>query len=239
MARLKLERRTKFNLIIFDCDGVLIDSELISCGIQAEALSRLGYRTSSHDIMRRFTGVPTREMYRIIEEEWGRLLPDTLEGEVSLLTEQAYRDELRIVPGVREALDSIDVSVCVASSSTPHKLRLGLEIVDLYERLAPHIFSASQVARGKPAPDLFLFAADRVGFAPAECLVIEDSVAGVRAARAAGMAVLGFCGGSHCGADHDKVLLEAGADLTFSSMAALSELLGSSFCNPQQTTTAP
>lgn len=227
MPRPEHEGHTPFNLIIFDCDGVLIDSESISCGIQAEELSRLGYKTSTNDIMRRFTGVTTKEMYKIIEEEWGQTIPETFENQVSLRTEEAYRDELRIVPGVREVLDSIDVPMCVASSSAPHKLRLGLEIVGLYERFAPSIFSASQVARGKPAPDLFLFAAERLGVAPSECLVIEDSVAGVKAARSAGMTVFGFSGGSHCGTGHDTALLDAGANLTFSNMATLPELLRS------------
>ncbi len=219
------ESHKSLRLIIFDCDGVLIDSEPISCGIQAAVLTRLGYVTSSQDIMRRFTGVTTPEMYATIEEEWGRRLPEGFEREVKALIETAFREHLKIIPGVGEALSAVALPNCVASSSSVEKLRLGLEIVGLYERFAPNVFSAAQVARGKPAPDLFLFAANNLGVAPSECLVIEDSVAGVKAAKAAEMRVFGFCGGAHCVPGHDSMLIDAGADLVFATMLDLPTLV--------------
>jgi HAD superfamily hydrolase (TIGR01509 family) len=225
MEHIMFESKKRVSLIIFDCDGVLIDSELMSCRIQAESLSRLGYKTSLQDIMRRFTGVTTADMYQVIEDEWGRPLPDSFESEVELLIEKAYREDLKIVSGVQETLCALAVPFCVASSSSPQKLRLGLEVVGLYTRFAPNVFSAAQVGRGKPAPDLFLFAADSLNAAPSECVVIEDSVAGVKEAKAAGMQVFGFYGGAHCGPEHAKILREAGADLTLRSMRTLPDVL--------------
>ena len=109
-----------------------------------------------------------------------------------------YAGDLKAIAGVAAAIAAIEAPKCVASSGTPEKIRHGLECAGLHDLLSPHIFSATQVKRGKPAPDLFLFAASEMGAAPGRCLVIEDSVAGVTAAVAAGMTVLGFHGGSHC-----------------------------------------
>ncbi|MGY3132877.1 beta-phosphoglucomutase-like phosphatase (HAD superfamily) [Bradyrhizobium sp. USDA 4501] len=113
----------------------------------------------------------------------------------------------------------------MASSGTPEKIHHGLTCAGLYDQLAPHIFSATQVKRGKPAPDLFLFAAAQMGATPARCVVIEDSVAGVTGARAAGMTVLGFYGGSHCTAEHEGMLRQAGAAVTFADMRKLPDLI--------------
>jgi beta-phosphoglucomutase-like phosphatase (HAD superfamily) len=121
---------------------------------------------------------------------------------------------------------AIGLPKCVASSGTPEKIRHGLSRAGLYDRLAPHIFSATQVARGKPAPDLFLFAAGQMQVSPARCLVIEDSVPGITGARAAGMTVLGFHGGSHCGPGHADTLLAAGAVMAFNDMRQLPDLIG-------------
>jgi HAD superfamily hydrolase (TIGR01509 family) len=213
-------------LVIFDCDGVLIDSETITCRVQAERLAAHGFAITTEDIIRRFTGMRDREMYAILEHEHGRTLPDDYDAATKALIAEAYRCELRALPGVAAALDAIALPVCVASSSNPQKLRFGLELTGLYPRFAPHLFSAAQVGRGKPAPDLFLFAAAAMGAAPADCLVIEDSVAGVQAARAAGMTAFGFCGGAHCRAGHGALLREEGAVLAFERMEALPSLIG-------------
>ena len=212
-------------LVIFDCDGVLIDSETITCRVQAERLAAHGFAVTAEDVIRRFTGMRDREMYAILEKEHGRALPDDYDAATKALIAEAYRHELRAVPGVATALEAIALPVCVASSSNPHKLRFGLEITGLYERFAPHLFSAAEVGRGKPAPDLFLFAAARMGAAPGACLVIEDSIAGVQAARAAGMAVFGFCGGAHCREGHGDRLREEGAALVLEQMEALPSLI--------------
>ena len=146
----------------------------------------------------RFLGVSDRDARLIVEKELGRRLPEDLEAQIKQAALRRYANELRPIPHVSEAIAAIALPKCVASSGTPEKIRHGLTCAGLYDRLAPHIFSATQVARGKPAPDLFLFAAEQMRASPARCLVIEDSLPGIAGARAAGMTVLGFYGGSHC-----------------------------------------
>ena len=214
------------DLVIFDCDGVLIDSEPIVNRVHAAALTRLGYPLTSEECVRRFAGMPDRAMYEIIEAERGAPLPPAYDAETRMRIEAAYRAELRAIPGIEQALEAMgDRRLCVASSSLPDKMRLGLELVGLYDRFAPYLFSASMVARGKPAPDLFLYAAERMGALPSRCLVVEDSVAGVTAGCAAGMAVLGFTGGGHCGPGHAERLLGAGARTAFDNMTLLPALV--------------
>jgi HAD superfamily hydrolase (TIGR01509 family) len=133
---------------------------------------------------------------------------------------------LRPISNVSEAIAAINLKKCVASSGTPEKIHHGLTCAGLYDRLAPHIFSASEVKRGKPAPDLFLFAAERMQAPPQRCLVIEDSIPGVTGAVAAGMIVLGFHGGSHCRPGHSDTLRAAGAAVTFDDMRQLPGLIG-------------
>jgi HAD superfamily hydrolase (TIGR01509 family) len=210
-----------FALVIFDCDGVLIDSEAICARVQADALSRLGYPITYDDMIRRFTGVPDREMYVTIEREFGRPLPPDYDDLASREITKRFTQDLRAIPGVHVALAAIELPICVASSATADKLQLGLSAVGLYDRFAPNVFSADEVDHGKPAPDLFLHAARRMQVAPHRCLVVEDSVAGVTAAVAAGMRVAGFYGAIHCGPEHPDVLAAAGADTVFGNMADL------------------
>jgi HAD superfamily hydrolase (TIGR01509 family) len=219
-------RKLKVDLVIFDCDGVLVDSEVISCRAHAETLSRHGYPITADQVLERFLGVSDREARQAIESEIGRKLPDDFEIEVKQATLQFYAGDLRAISCVGEAIAAIGLRKCVASSGTPEKIRHGLTCAGLYDQLAPHIFSATQVARGKPAPDLFLFAADKMAAAPERCLVIEDSVPGITGARAAGMTVLGFHGGSHCRPGHADALRAAGALLTFDDMRQLPDLIG-------------
>ena len=130
------------------------------------------------------------------------------------------------MPGIHACLDAVrDVAICVASSSSPGMLAHLLRQANLLDRFAPHIFSAAEVQRGKPAPDLFLFAAQRMGIAPERCIVIEDSLAGITAARAAAMTPVGFAGGCHCGPDHADKLRRTGARTVFMTMASLAEYL--------------
>ena len=218
-------QRRNFDLVIFDCDGVLVDSELISCRAHAQTLSRHGYAITEQQVLERFLGVSDRDARLTIEAESGRPLPDDFEAQVKAATLQFYAGDLRAIANVGDAIAAIDLPKCVASSGTPEKIRHGLTSADLYDILAPHIFSATQVKRGKPAPDLFLFAAEQMRASPARCVVIEDSVPGVTGALAAGMSVLGFCGGSHCRPGHADKLRAAGAATVFDDMRHLPALV--------------
>jgi HAD superfamily hydrolase (TIGR01509 family) len=214
-----------FDALIFDCDGVLIDSEIVVCRIAAEELTKLGYQISTEQVIRRFAGRPDHEMRAEIEQDWGQPIPDGYRVNVDTRTVQAYATELNIMPGLQEALARITLPICVASSSFPEKLRLGLQTVGLYDRFMPNVISGVSVAYGKPEPDIFIFAAGWMKASPKRCIAVEDSVPGTRSARRAGMQVLGFTGGAHCGPDHGKALLHAGANITFSNMDELPLLL--------------
>src|SRR3954471_19406622 len=203
--------KTGPDLVIFDCDGVLVDSEPIFNRAHAAILSECGYETTPERVGERFCGISDAEMLAAIEREWGRELPPDYRERVAALTDASCATELTSFPGLVEALDRIPARICVASSSTPERIRKSLGIVGLLDRFEPNIFSAVMVARGKPAPDLFLFAAREMNADPARVVVVEDSVPGVRAAVSAGMAVIGFCGGTHCPAGHDDILRRNGA----------------------------
>lgn len=212
-------------LIIFDCDGVLIDSELIACGVSATCLTEIGIPITAEEIAERYTGISSTTMFADLAARSGTSLPAGFAEEVRLHLMKCFASELVAMPGVHSVLSAINCPVCVASSSAPERLRYSLSLVGLLSRFEPHIFSATQVARGKPAPDLFLFAAAEMGVAPRNCSVIEDSVAGVRAAAAAGMRVIGFTGGSHCSPGHSELLRCAGAANIIHDLEALLSLV--------------
>ena len=182
-------------LVIFDCDGVLIDSERLGVEVDVMALRELGWPLSETEAIARFVGRSDRENRAAIEAHLDRKLPDGWGDQVDERYRQAFATALTPVDGVLEALDRISLPTCVASSGTHEHLRYTLELTGLYERFAGRIFSADDVGRGKPAPDLFLLAAERMDAKPARCVVVEDSRPGVEAARAAGMRVLAFAGG--------------------------------------------
>jgi HAD superfamily hydrolase (TIGR01509 family) len=216
---------TKFDLIIFDCDGVLVDSEVISCRVHAEVLTRYGYPITADDVHRRFLGRTARDAASEIERELGRPLADSydLDRRTTLLA--ALADTVEAIPYLHDALDAINTPICVASSAAHDKMLTTLTRTKLYQRFAPNIFSGTQVRSGKPAPDLFLLAAKEMTAQPERCLVIEDSVPGVTGARAAGMTVLGFHGGSHCRVGDDVALRAAGCVATFDDMRQLPDLI--------------
>jgi HAD superfamily hydrolase (TIGR01509 family) len=214
-----------FEAVIFDCDGVLIDSEVMACQIAAEELTKLGYVITGEEVVRRFAGRNAREMEAEVESDWGHRIPESYRTAVRERRADFYATDLNAIAGVEEALRSLSLPVCVASSSSPETLRVGLSAVGLYDRFAPNIVSAKTVARGKPDPDIFIFAAGWMKVSPLRCLVVEDSIPGVQAAVRAGMTVLGFCGGSHCAPGHDKKLLEAGASKAFGDMRDLPKLI--------------
>lgn len=216
------------DLLIFDCDGVLIDSERIAAALDARELTAHGITISEVTLAERFGGVTYAEMYRILEEETGVRLPDHYaERTHELVLKACIEDPALAVPGVMAALDAVFLPKCVASSSSPDWLARTLNAANLWDRFAPHIFSAAEVARSKPAPDLFLHAASRMGAKPASCMVIEDSVAGVTAAVAAGMIPIGFVGTALDRKKSELRLRAAGAKAIFSEMAQLKEVVGS------------
>ena len=214
-----------FDLVIFDCDGVLVDSEVISCRAHAEVLTRHGYPITSEQVFHRFLGRSTRQANIEVEAELGRALPDDFHVQLQDELFRTFEAELEAVSHIGAALDEIDRAVCVASSGSHQRMRVTLGRTLLYDRFAPNIFSASQVANGKPAPDLFLFAARQMNVAPERCIVIEDSAAGIAGAIAAGMPVLGFHGGSHCREGYGKKLQDAGAAMIFDDMRHLPNLI--------------
>lgn len=214
-----------FDLVVFDCDGVLVDSETIACRIDAELLTAAGFPLDFEDIRRDFVGVSAASMCRSIEQRFGRKVPADLAARKLAAVLAAFERELEPIRGAAAAIAALDRPRCVASSSDPARIRRSLELTGLLDLFDPHLFSATMVARGKPAPDLFLHAARSMRAEPRRCVVIEDSVPGVVAARAAGMTVLGFHGGGHCAPGHGETLRAAGAASTFADMALLPDAI--------------
>jgi HAD superfamily hydrolase (TIGR01509 family) len=213
------------DLTIFDCDGVLVDSEVIACRICALCLAEVGIITTAEEIADRYIGSSSRAMIADLEMRHGRPLPvdfyDTLRDRIEL----AFESEALTIDGIDAVLAAHRGKVCVASGSRPERVRRCLTLVGLLHCFDPHIFSATQVAKPKPAPDLFLYASQQMGADARDCLVIEDSVLGVTAAVAAGMRVIGFTGASHCRPGHADRLITAGASTTFQHMRELPGLL--------------
>jgi HAD superfamily hydrolase (TIGR01509 family) len=212
-------------LLVFDCDGVLVDSETIACRVDVELFAAIGIRTSFEEIRDRFVGSSSGAMCETLSREHGVALPDGFRRRLLDAVLARFETDLAAIPGIPDALAKLPQPRCVASSSEPHRIRRSLELTGLLAHFDPHLFSAQMVERGKPAPDLFLHAAARMGVAPERALAIEDSVTGVTAARAAGMTVLGFAGGGHCGPRHDERLRAAGAAAVFRDMAELPRLV--------------
>lgn len=208
-----------FELVIFDCDGVLVDSERISTRIDVEVLAELGWPITQDEVIERFVGKTDAAMRDEVEEYLGRPLKDEWERFAHRYAD-AFAAELRPVDGIVDALDRIDVATCVASSGTPESIETKLRLTGLWERFEGRISSAADVDHGKPAPDLFLLAAAEMGVEPAACAVVEDSPFGVQAARAAGMRSFGYAGGI-MSAERLR-----GADVVFEDMRDLPRLLG-------------
>jgi HAD superfamily hydrolase (TIGR01509 family) len=214
------------DLVIFDCDGVLIDSEVLALGRVGAALGRLGLELGEAQIRELFLGVSEQSMLGIAERELRAPLPPGFQSALANDILADFERELKGVEGIAELIGRLDARVCVASSSSIERIRASLHIVGYANLFEPHIFSASEVARGKPEPDLFLHAARRMGARAADCLVIEDSVHGVTAARRAEMVVFGFTGGAHArGQGYSARLRQAGASVVFDDMAELPRLI--------------
>ncbi len=207
-------------LTIFDCDGVLVDSELIALSELSDIMGEHGRPMDVAACRDAFMGMHNADIARAMEALVGRDLPAAGAIVRARMIERLKR-ELQPVPGIADVLARLDGPRCVASSSDRARIELTLELTGLRRHFGAHIFSGTEVARGKPAPDLFLHAAAAMGFAPAHCVVVEDSVMGVRAGIAAGMPVVGFTGGAHGYPGFAARLGEAGAAPVIATMADL------------------
>lgn len=200
-----------FDAVVFDCDGCLVDTEALVVEVLGQALADLGLGYEPH----RYMGLSEPAFFAALDAEHrarhGRPLPDGFADSCTQATRAALQDRLREIPGAGEAVRACPWPKAVASGSSRASLQRKLTHIGLWDAFAPHVYSAEQVAHGKPAPDLFLHAAAALGADPALCLAIEDSQNGVKAAAAAGMTVWGFAGGGHIGPQDPERLLAAGA----------------------------
>jgi HAD superfamily hydrolase (TIGR01509 family) len=209
-----------FALVIFDCDGVLVDSEVITSRIFTKMLNDLGIAITVEGTFEKFVGRSMAQCLQMIAGLLDRDVPGDFVHRYNLRITAALNSELKAVPGIAAALDSIQTPYCVASNGTQEKMRTTLGVTGLLPKFKDKMFSISEVARGKPFPDIFLHAATRFGVPPADCVVIEDTPTGVEAGVAAGMTVWGYC--AHMPA---RRLIDAGAHGTFDRMSALPDLI--------------
>jgi HAD superfamily hydrolase (TIGR01509 family) len=217
--------QTVVEAVIFDCDGVLVDSEAIYIDAELEYLAGAGVRFERAGYVQAFMGLSPVEWRRRLSAEMlartGRVPAAGFFTTLDAFVMEAFETRLTALPGAREAVAGLDMVRCVASSTPLERLTWKLRRTGLLDLFAPHLFSAEMVPRGKPAPDLFLHAATTLGVDPRRCVVVEDSVNGVRAARAAGMRAVGFTAGSHCLDGHDATLVAGGADVVIDAFADL------------------
>jgi len=224
--KLSSQPRSHHRAIIFDFDGVLADSEVLSNSVLAEIVTELGVPMTVDDAYRAFMGKRLSEVIEAIERVVGRKLPPDFADSYQVRTFDAFRRDLKPIDGAREFIEVWgEVPRCIASSSSPERLALSLEVLKMTSLFAGRVFSASNVARGKPHPDIFLHAAEQLGVQPADCIVIEDSVGGVTAGCAAGATVIGLTAAGHGQAGHDARLRQAGAHYVVASFAELDRVI--------------
>ena len=198
--------------IIFDFDGVVADSEVLANMVLAEFLTELGAPTTVEDSYRNYMGRRLTDVAAAIETALGRAIPQSFEEQWHVRTMERFRQDLVPIAGVREFIAKFAaLPRCIASSSTPQRLAASLEILQMTELFEGRVFSALNVARGKPHPDIFLHAATEIGTNPCECIIIEDSASGIIAGRAAGATVIGLLAAGHIRDGHGARLKEAGA----------------------------
>jgi len=207
-------------LFMFDCDGVLVDSEIIAAAVDSEHLAEVGFEITPEEVIRRFAGLTSVDIVEIIESEIGRPLPpEFLKGQREAL-DLRLQKEIKPVTGVHEMLDMIDGQICVCSNSSAERLRMTMTPTRLWDRFRPYIYSAPEVGTRKPKPDpnVYLYAMEQFGADPRESVVVEDSVFGVTAAKRAGARVIGFTGASHAWPGLAELLTEAGAETVVSRL---------------------
>ncbi len=207
-----------FELVIFDNDGVVVDSELLANRVLSELLTEQGHPTSLDESVESYMGGTLASVHTLVRQRWGRDLPQHFDEIYYQRLFDAYASDLRPVPGIRSVLDHLELPFCLASSGSLHRIVRSLTVVGLLDYFTDRLFSAEQVAHGKPAPDLFLYAAAAMGVRAARCVVVEDSPNGVTAARAARMTVFGYAGLTPADRLHE-------ADATFTRMGDLRRLL--------------
>lgn len=215
------------DLVIFDCDGVLVDSEPLAMRVLLDGIAERGVAIDEALAYERLLGRSLASVIETVARDFGVTLEtDTLEAMRDRLY-ALFRRELRAMPGLAEALEQLRMPICVASSSQMERIRLSLDVTGLARYFGGHIFSATMVREGKPAPDLFLLAASRMHAAPERCIVIEDSPAGIEAGKRAGMRVFAFTGGGHAQSPtHRERLARLEPDAMFNDMAQLPGLIG-------------
>ena len=198
-----------FDGVIFDCDGVLVDSEKIGVHIDRRVLAEVGLDFTIEEVVGHFMGKSDKHFVETVESMLGKPVPENWLDEISKQYQQAFENELTPVPGIVEALGKLELAHCVASSGTHEKMRFTLGKTGLLNRFQNKLFSATEVERGKPHPDLFLYAASQMGWAPERCAVVEDSQAGVQAGLAAGMKVVAYAGGflNHDDVEHENLVV--------------------------------
>ena len=216
-----------FDLVIFDFDGVLVDSEILACQAWSDWLMRMGIPVTLQDMVEKYTGQTVSRIKTRIENEYDATLPDGFLDEINPHVEELFAQKLQAVPRAHDFVRHLPCPVCIASGSTLESISkcLGYTKLDEFFRAGTNVYSAWTVKHGKPAPDIFLLAAEKSGVSPEKCLVIEDSVAGVTAGVAAGMTVFGFTGASHCTPKQADLLKEAGATSVFNSFAQAEKAL--------------
>jgi HAD superfamily hydrolase (TIGR01509 family) len=209
----------KPDLVIFDCDGVLVDSEMLSCQCLCELLGEYGIELSVEQVLQLFLGQSATAVRHYCRQR-GHPVPETFLADLKSRVQESFRRSLQPIPGVGAVLSSLQMPFCVASSSDLDRVALSLALTGLAPHFGSRLYSSQLVERGKPAPDLFLHAAAQMRTDPMRTLVIEDSVSGVSAAKAAGMTAWAFIGGSHYRSrDGRSMLYDAGADRVFERMA--------------------
>ena len=208
-------------MVIFDCNGVLVDGETISAAVAAEEFTRAGFAMAPEVVAHFFTGRRATDMAADVEAATGRKLPAQFTTDLAAATLRRIRDELRPTPHAHHALTWLRGPKCIASSATLERIHVSLETAGLLRFFETRLFSANDVPRGKPAPDIFLHAAGQMGIEPGDCIAVEDSPVGVAAAVAAGMTAIGFVGGSHTHTRSPAELTAAGAHTVIADMRAL------------------
>jgi HAD superfamily hydrolase (TIGR01509 family) len=220
-----MKQTRHIDLLICDCDGVLIDSEVIAERAMREALASLVSLHELEVVLNGTFGLQGRDILARVEAHFGICLPVDFHAEQLARSEALIRSEVQIIPGVREALHSIDLPLAIASNGRYQAVVHALQRSDLSARVDSGIFAAEQVARPKPAPDVYLLAARTAGVAPQRCLVVEDSATGATAALTAGMQVIGFLGASHIPPEHGETLRQLGVQHLIEDMRELPALV--------------